>query len=315
MVATQPTTTSITKRTGLSIELFATNLHNPSHMEWTPQGRLLVSEHTAGRVMDITDGGDMRDAKPYAYGLQGPSAILPIDDHLLVAETWGGRVSDISAGGDVSDGERFATELSTPYSLSAIKREGEALRIFVSERFKLFKGQVTEITAGGGRSGFLPFVTDVPVRPGKPGKTPLESWPDDWEHFASAGCENAPWTTDVAGDLFFEVGHIGQIVRAPENGGVYADLEERGYVIAWGLERIGGMKAHPHDGRVYAVEPDRGAVVAIDPSTPRHYCFDPPVAQGFFQPTCVRFSDDGETMYVCSSGDGVIWKVTNFLRV
>lgn len=128
MVATQSTTASVTKRTGLSVELFATNLHNPSHMEWTPQGRLLVSEHTAGRVMDITDGGDMRDAEPYAYGLQGPSAILPINDHLLVAETWGGRVSDISAGGDASNGKRFATELSTPYSLSAIRREGADIR-------------------------------------------------------------------------------------------------------------------------------------------------------------------------------------------
>ena len=32
---------------------FAWGLKNPSHMEWTPDGRLLVSEHTAGTVRDI----------------------------------------------------------------------------------------------------------------------------------------------------------------------------------------------------------------------------------------------------------------------
>ena len=32
---------------------FAWGLKNPSHMKWTPDGRLLVSEHTAGTVRDI----------------------------------------------------------------------------------------------------------------------------------------------------------------------------------------------------------------------------------------------------------------------
>ncbi len=39
---------------------FAWGLKNPSHMEWTPDGRLLVSEHTAGTVRDITKGGTLR---------------------------------------------------------------------------------------------------------------------------------------------------------------------------------------------------------------------------------------------------------------
>ncbi len=36
------------------VTLHATNLLNPNHMEWIIDGRLLVSEYSAGRVKDIT---------------------------------------------------------------------------------------------------------------------------------------------------------------------------------------------------------------------------------------------------------------------
>ena len=66
----------------LHIELFAVGLHNPSHMEWTPDGRLLVSDLTAGKVFDITDGGDVTQTAPVAEGLGGPAAIVPVDDRI-----------------------------------------------------------------------------------------------------------------------------------------------------------------------------------------------------------------------------------------
>jgi hypothetical protein len=53
---------------------FAWNLHAPTHMEWAPDGRLLVVERTTGKVKDVTKGGDMEEAKPFAWGLQGPSS-------------------------------------------------------------------------------------------------------------------------------------------------------------------------------------------------------------------------------------------------
>lgn len=279
-------------------------------MEWTITGRLLVSEHTAGRVMDITNGGDMLDAQPFASGLRGPSSILPVGDRLLVAETWSGRITDIINGGKFNPANVFADGLVSPYSLAAIAVDEIASpRIFVSERLSLFNGQITDVSDGGSREAFRPHVTNVPV---KPGKTPLDAWPSGWEKIASAGCENAPWVTDSAGELYFEVGHLGQIVRSPQDGGDYPELEEMGCVVAWGLDRIGGMKAHPTDGQIYAVAPDRGSVVSVDPTTSTHYGFNPAVVQGFGQPTCVRFNDTGEVMYVCSSGDGVIWKVSDF---
>jgi hypothetical protein len=53
---------------------FAWNLHAPTHMEWAPDGRLLVAERTTGKVKNVTKGGGMEEAKPFAWGLQGPSS-------------------------------------------------------------------------------------------------------------------------------------------------------------------------------------------------------------------------------------------------
>jgi hypothetical protein len=264
--------------------------------------------------MEITEGGDMLDVQSFVLNLRGPSSTLPIGDPFLVVETWAGRVTDISGGGDFQPNNVFADGLVSPYSLAAISADEIAPpRIFSTERLSLFNGQITDISDGGSRESFRPYVTNVPVRPGKPGKTPLDAWPHGWERIAAAGCDNAPWVTDYAGDLFFEVGHLGQIVRAPRDGGKYPERESMGCVVAWGLDRIGGMKAHPTDGRIYAVAPDRGCVVSVDPTSSDYYGFNPPVVQGFTQPTCVRFNDAGDVMYVCSSGDGVVWKVSEFL--
>jgi hypothetical protein len=53
---------------------FAWNLHASSHMEWAPDGRLLVVERATGKVKDVTKGGDMEEAKRFAWGLEGPSS-------------------------------------------------------------------------------------------------------------------------------------------------------------------------------------------------------------------------------------------------
>ena len=41
---------------------FAWNLHAPTHMEWSPDGRLFVVERTTGKIKDATKGGDLADA-------------------------------------------------------------------------------------------------------------------------------------------------------------------------------------------------------------------------------------------------------------
>jgi sugar lactone lactonase YvrE len=37
--------------------------------------------------------------------------------------------------------------------------------------------------------------------------------------------------------------------------------------------------------------------------------FIPPVASGFRQPSCVRLSEDGATMYVCDMAENVVWRI------
>jgi glucose/arabinose dehydrogenase len=172
---------------------FAWGLKNPSHMEWTPDGRLLVSEHTAGTVRDITKGGDASEAKPF-------------------------------------------------------------------------------------------------------------------------------WIDDAAGRGFFylAVGSLGQIFRInpdelPEEI-TYSELVAHpDALVAWGLHRLGGMRFHPSSGLLFAVQPEMGEVIAVDPAQPGNYLFQPPVVRGLRMPTCVRFSQDSEKMYVCSSADGVVWEVEGFL--
>ena len=149
-----------------SVQLHAVNLINPSHMEWTLDGRLLVSQSTAGSVVDITDGGNMLNATPFATGLQGPASILPRKTgEILVAEMWGGTVRDISQGGDVSSDQPWIDGLSGPYSLA--EKDG---RIFVTESYNGRDSWLSEIT--GKRRREQPVVSNIPVSPGYVGQTP-----------------------------------------------------------------------------------------------------------------------------------------------
>lgn len=176
-------------------------------------------------------------------------------------------------------------------------------------------------TPGGGTRGdFTALVTELPTKPGAPGKTPIGSWPDEWERYAVSTCGS--WAAvpapqdgddDGLGDLMYVSGGVlGQVLGVPSEGGSYGRLVAEGHVVAWGLGGVSTLKEHPRDGRIYVVRNLEGDIIAIEPDEPRDYQFSPAVVQGLNRPTCVRFSPDGETAYVCASGDGVIWRVTNF---
>ena len=299
------------------VELFATNLNNASHMEWANDGRLLVNEHSAGTIKDITHGGDMKDVAPVAHGLKGPAGILPMPDgRLLVAETWGGTIRDVSTGGDVSQRPPFAVELSMPYSMVVAKKDG-ASRLFVSECQDYRSSWVTDFTEGGGRRSHAFYAKGLPTLPGSPGVTPahIENWPQNWQNYA-AGQYIRMWQEGgiplAANIHFVSVGPLGQIIDLSSGGGTYSELLDAGRVFAWGLGRIGGIKMHPTNGLLYGTEPENGVVFAVDPKVRRNYRFDPPVVRGLVKPTCLRFSADGQTMYVCGQGEGVVWRITDF---
>lgn len=308
MVATQPTTASVTKRTGLSVELFATNLHAPTHMEWTLDGRLLISEHTAGRVLDITDGGDMRDAEPFAWGLSGPSSILPLPDgRLLVSEMWSGRIADIAGGGDASSREPFADGLKGPYSLSRLGGS-----VYVVEHPQPLLSQITEVI---GRDDHRPYVTNVPGIPlkGMEGMTPPSSWPNHWaEYFFGCDEWDKPVRIGNTDALALNSSVLGCLFRVPAGGGDFSDLTGDDSILATGLGQMGGMEQHPTTEELYVTLPKEGSVIAVDLSEQKDYRFEPPVIRGLNMPSCVRFSPSGDEMFICSFAVGGVWKVTGF---
>ena len=291
----------------MDIKLFAVNLNNPTHMEWTKDNRLLVSEFSAGRVKDITLGGDFADAKPFATGLLGPASILPLDDgKILVAENWGGRVKDISQGGDVSSLQPYIDNRSNPYSLVKTVKNGVD-RIYVSEHYNGRDSWISDITSP---EAPFEYVKNIPARPGAAGVVPLNHL-DEWQKYASTGCV-INWQGGGNNAHYLAVGSLGQILDVYQGGGEYIDLLKNKKAIAWDLGRLGAIKEHPSNGLLYAVEPERGDVVEIDPKKPQNYRFKPPVVRGLSEPTCLRFSYDGSVMYICSKGDGVVWQMTGF---
>ncbi|MCP9487553.1 MAG: hypothetical protein MSC30_17035 [Gaiellaceae bacterium MAG52_C11] len=114
-------------------------------------------------MKDITDGGDARDIPALATGLRGPAALLPIDDRILVTEMLAGRVTDIAAGGDFADAEPFATGLRLPYNIVGLPHP-DGVRVLVSEDASLGIAQYTDITEGGERPDYRPFITMIPGR-------------------------------------------------------------------------------------------------------------------------------------------------------
>ncbi len=313
----------LTKRQGVeyaapTIEVHAKNIHNPSHMEWTDDGRLIASSHSSGQIYDVTEGGDLAEAEPYAKGLNGPASILPLDaDRLLVAESYGERVTNIAGGGDFDDSESFASGLSRPYSLGRTVDSNGELRITATEKRATaagsLEGYVTDITGGGTEHNTL--MNGIPTHGGPIGAKPSDaSW--EWDQPQEAGpltdCDS--WTSfDAETDrLFLSVSALGEILEISdvENRSYREVIHDDGRVIARGLQHTGGLKYNSRDGLLYGVEPYAGNVFAVDPSDDSLDAGQP-ILSGLDKPGCLRFGPDNE-MYVCGRGQDVILKVTDF---
>lgn len=300
------------------IKLFAENLITPSHMEWLPDGRLLMSEHKSGRVIDITNGGDFSNATPFAYGLEGPASILPlIDGKLLVANSWAGNVMDITNGGDMKGSAPFAYGLTLPYSLINIsKPDGNKILVSGGQQFL---SEITDITNGGGSEKHKKYYYDIPTKSGFPGLAPAGSWPD-WEK-SSVGACIANWGGGghsskkgflISNQHYNAISAMGQIVDITDFEGTYIDSIKQNKLIAWGLPRIGAIKFNEGDNQLYITLPERGEIMRIDINSPKNYHFVPPIIKGIEFPTCIRFSPDGTTMLACSMSHGVVYEITDF---
>lgn len=84
-------------------------------------------------------------------------------------------------------------------------------------------------------------------------------------------------------------------------------------IVAQGLKKPLGFIAQQVDGEdvLFVAERFGNAVKAVPPNS---YGIDmryvPPIATGFREPSCLRFSPDARNMYVCDFAGGAVWKVT-----
>jgi hypothetical protein len=291
-----------------SVEQFAKNLHNPTHQEFLDDGRLLVSEHTAGRVMEISEGGDFVNSEPFAKGLEGPASIVPLDNgRILVSEPWAGRVTEITGGGDFSEADPFLEFDGKPYSLS--EKDG---RVYLSISRNGTSADIITFDYDGGNQRTV--AREFPIEPRTPGLTPMlpdGDWQANWEDYAVAGCGDS-WVSGGESGVYVTVSPTGHIIDIENaEGETFMELLEAGYDVASGLGSMGGIKYSAADDLLYGSLPEEGGVFAVDPTEPENHQFTNNLVDGLIQPSCLRLGDDG-AMYVCGRGEGVIWRITDY---
>ena len=299
--------TTVGQRTRrVHVRPFAWNLHAPTHMEWTPDGRLYVVERTTGKIMDITNGGDMDSAPSVVWDLEGPSSMCALPDgRMLVTEFWGGRIKDITEGGSAKALPTLAEHLNGPYSLTYSNSLGMAVTL----RDSIAIGKSMLIDAETGHKQVLVEGTPLIPPQGFWGFSPPSAWPDKYRQYAS--CNDWNTVVDLANSPYsIALAVTDMVVLIPKGKGPYAFTElVHTHRLATGLGWTGGMIQHPFNDTLFITLPHEGAVQALDLRKPDDYSFQPPVVRNLALASCVRFSQSGETMYVCSSANGIVWEV------
>jgi len=285
-----------------SMDVHAHGLSYPSHMEWTQDGRLLVSEFLGGNVKDITEGGDARTQKPFAYNLGHPASLLTDyqGDRILVNDNGKGVVYDITNGGDVQKAQVIFRGVPGPYGL--VSHGGQVYSTFSNVR----ENGLVKIVEGGEFSEGLMLVRGFP-------RGVRETADARMEGVEIGDCGS--WSARSVGDRLLYL-HSGLgIIFDLENEASGEHFERYSTdipIVAQGLNKPLGFIAQEVDGEdvLFVAERFGHAVKAVPPKS---YGIDmryiPPVATGFREPSCLRFSPDAKEMYVCDFAGGVVWKV------
>ena len=285
-----------------TMKVHAHGLVYPSHMEWTADGRLLVSEFLGGKVKDITDGGDYRDCRPFASNLGHPAGILTDyqDDRILVVDNGRGKVYDITNGGDVEKSPVVFSDIPGPYGLVA--HDGEVYSTFSNVR----ENGLVRVVEGES------FSEDLILTRGFP--RGVRETPDVRMEGVEVG-DCGSWSARSVGDrllyLHSGLGIIFDLEHDDEEIRHHPRYSTEIPIVAQGLKKPLGFIAHPNNGILFVAERFNNAVKAVPPD---QYGVDmryiPPVATGFREPSCLRFSPDAKDMYVCDFAGGVVWKVS-----
>ncbi|MSU75018.1 MAG: hypothetical protein EXS55_00670 [Candidatus Magasanikbacteria bacterium] len=288
------------------VTIHAHSVHGITHMEWTPDGRLLASAFGGGYVVDVTEGGNMRGAKPFAWNLRHPAGLLTNyqGNRTLISDTGRGVVLDITKGGDAMEAPVFFAGVPGPYGLLS------------------YQGEVFCTFSGGEDSGPVQLENGL-VRMEEGGcfsedKIRVRGFPN--------GLREMPYVMSMngnkAGDCgcWTAVGYQGKMLYLHAGLGTVFDITNHTSwspnmpFLANGLKKPLGMITHPTNGHLYVAERGGECVKVVphdaDGVTKKYDMrFVPPVACGFGEPSCVRFHPDGSCMYVCDFKLGFVWKV------
>lgn len=274
------------------MQVHANGLLHPGHMEWTSDGRLLVSEFGRGRVTDITEQGDYRESKPFASGLKHPAGIITNyqGSRIVVADTGANRLVDITAGGDVAEAPEILGDVSAPYGLLLYK--DNLLATFTSET----QNGLIKVNKPG--SKFL--MEDVQVRNFPVG---VSGYPYVLAGSKACGC----WIVEATNSkLLFCQTTFGTIYDVTDQK-TFEGSEHKKF--AYGLDKPVGMINHPQTELLFIAESGSGTVRALPNDGDIDARFVPPIVTGLVAPRCVRFSKDGKTMYACDMSACCVWRI------
>lgn len=273
------------------MQVHANGLQHPGHMEWTKDGRLLVSEFGRGRVIDITDGGDYRDAKPFACGLKHPAGIITDyqGNRIIVVDTGNDCIVDITNGGDASKNEKIYSNIPAPYGMVVFK--GELYATYTSKE----DNGLTKVSPNKTFSLEHAHASSFPVG--------VSEHP--YVIAGSAGCGH--WTAVVAKEkLLFNQTTFGIIWDVTDKGEFNLDTHKR---FAWGLNKPVGMIYNEQLDFLFVAESGSGQIKAIPSDGNMDMRFVTPLVVGLKEPRCVRFTKDGMTMFACDMSSCCVWKI------
>lgn len=135
----------------------ATNLSGPSGLVMTRDGVLLVAEHDAGEITDVTNGGDMGGVLPLTTGLMGPRDMVELSDGtVLVADQVLDEIHDALYPNGGAVGQPFAEGLNLVRGLTATQSGSIYATIEVFQQGN-FLHLAYDVTAGGDFMGVAPY--------------------------------------------------------------------------------------------------------------------------------------------------------------
>lgn len=273
-----------------SIEPFAIGLIHPGHMEFTQDGRLLVSEFGKGQVTEITQGGDFRNAKPFAYNLKHPAGIVTNykGNRILVADTGLQKIIDITEGGDASKCPVIYDGLKGAYGMTIFKDELYAV-YSDDEENGLVKITGDKFSKSHIFSGGYPNTTH---------NLPYFNTVD--------GGDCGSWAAVAMGDrLLYTVAGNGTIYDVTEG----KSFNKKNGEFITGLNNPLGSWYVPQFGHIFIAERNSGNIKVI-PETGGYAKYYPAILTGLKQPSCLRFAPDLKAMYVCDFANNAVMKAS-----